>query len=205
VACQKFIAGLELSHPSIGTNQYWWNIIILIVSISTLIHTTTNYLPTILITLHFFILLRTFQSPRIMIGSCAYIAWTRLAGIAFGSLIMCSASSFSVTIVISTQNIFKLYPLFKWESFERERVNEIWVYMVSFISYQWVYNPIFTWSNSSCCKVNLNILSKQSSSFRPQFFRWNQSARPSALHLCKGLGVIGGIYEYDSAPSESQL
>ena len=55
-----------------------------------------------------------------MIGSRVYLVLTRTVGITFASLIMCSALSSAVAILISTKNILKLCSSINLKAFERE-------------------------------------------------------------------------------------
>jgi len=107
----------------------------------------------------------------------------------FTGLIMCSVISFPLAAFISTNNSFTSYPHFNLKAFERELLYEIWPYRGSFIICPGAYDPIYSSSNSSCIKLQLYIAVRQYSSFGYNFVSWNQSAPPSASHLCTKLGV----------------
>jgi len=85
--------------------------------------------------------------------------------------------------------MFTLCPSFNLKAFERELLYDIWSYRGSFIICPGAYNPIYSSSNSSCVKLHLYNAVRQYGSFGLQFFRWNQSAPPSASHLCTKLGI----------------
>jgi len=114
-------------------------------------------MPTILLSLLSSTLFRTFQCLCIMISSCAHLALTRLAGITFAGLIMCSAISYPVARFISTKNIFGSCQSFNLKAFERQQLYEIWPYMGSVIIWSFVYNPIYSSSNWACSNVHLNF------------------------------------------------
>jgi len=114
-------------------------------------------MPTILLSLLSSTLFRTFQCLCIMISSCAHLALTRLAGITLAGLIMCSAISFPVAHIISTYNIFGSCPSFNLKAIERQQLYEIWPYMGSVMICSFVYNPIYSSSNSACSNVHLNF------------------------------------------------
>jgi len=140
-----------------------------ILSIRTYINTGIILLPTILLSLLSSTLFRTFQSLCIMDIRCSHLALTHLAGITFVSLITCSAISFTVTLLISTKNIFEFCPSFNLKAFEKQQVYEIRPYMGSIIICPVVYNPIYSSSISSYSKVHLNIDVIIYGSFGPPF------------------------------------
>jgi len=149
-----------------------WNIINSILSIRTYINTSIILVPPILLSLLFSLsstLFRTFQSLCIMIRSCSRLALTRLVRITFLGLVTCSAISFPVALIISTTIIFRLCPSFDLKAFERQQLYEIWTYMGSSIICPCVYIPIYSSSNSSCSKVQLNIDVRMYGSFGPPF------------------------------------
>jgi len=104
-----------------------------------------------------------------MSSSCAHQAITQLAGITIPVLIMCSAMSFPVARFILTENIFALCPTFNLKAFDRQQLYKIWPYMGSIIIFLFVYNPIYSSSNSTCSKVHLNINVRMYVAFRPLF------------------------------------
>jgi len=104
-----------------------------------------------------------------MITTWARLALICLVGITFAGLITCSAISFPVALIISTTNIFTLCPSFNLHTFERQQLYSIWPWMGSLIICPWVYNPIYSLSNLSGSKVNLNIDARMNGSFGPQF------------------------------------
>jgi len=128
-----------------------------ILSIRIYINSSIILLPTILLSLLCSTLFRTFQCPCMMISSCAHLPLTRPAGITFAGLSMCSTISFPITRIISTKNIFGLFPSFNLKPFKRQQLYEIWPYMVSIIIRLFVYDPIYSLSNLACSHVHLNI------------------------------------------------
>jgi hypothetical protein len=138
-------------------NIYGCNTINSILSIRTYVNTSIILLPTILLSLLTSTLVRTFQSPYIMVSSCARLALTRLAGITFAGQIACSANSFPIARFISTKNISRSCPSFNLQAFEKQQLYEIRPYMWSIIICLFVYNTIYSSSNSSCSMVNLNL------------------------------------------------
>jgi len=104
-----------------------------------------------------------------MICSCTDLAITWPAGITVTGLFTCSASSFPVAVLISTNNIFRLCPSFTMKAFERPQLYKICAYMGSLIICQWVYNHIYSSLNSSCSKVHLNTNVRKHGSFQPPF------------------------------------
>jgi len=92
-----------------------------------------------------------------MISSCAHLALTWVAGITFAGQIICSAISFPVASLISTKNIFGSCPSFNLKTFERQQLYKIWPYMGSVIICSFVYNSIYSSSNSACSNVHLNF------------------------------------------------
>ena len=135
----------------------------------TYINTSIIPLRTILLSLLSFTLFRTFQGLCIIISSCAHLALIQLAEITFVGLIMCSAISFYVALLILTKNIFQWCPSFNLKAFERQQLYEIWPFTGSIIICLCVYNPIYSSSNLSYSKVHLNIDVIMYGSFGPPF------------------------------------
>jgi len=105
------------TQASFGRNIYGCNRINSIHSIRTYINTSIILLPTILRSLlSSTTLFKTFQSLCKMIGSCAHVAFTQLAGITIAGLVMCSAISFLVAGFISTIKYFRIVCKFQLES-----------------------------------------------------------------------------------------
>jgi len=100
----KLIAMLGNSQWCIEMNPYVWNIINSILPCRSYINSANILLPSILITLHTFIFLTTFQMLFYMINSWAYLMWMCLRGIALAGLTMCCASSFPETTLDHTKN-----------------------------------------------------------------------------------------------------
>ena len=157
-------------------NIYGCNTINSILSIKTYINTSIILLPTILLSLISFTLVRTFQSLCIMISSCTHLALTRLAGITFACLILYSAITFPEALFISTKNIFGLCPSSYLKVFESQQLYEIWPYMRSMIICPFVYNPIHLSSNSSFSKVHLTLDVRMSGSFGCPFLLMKSSS-----------------------------
>jgi len=87
----------------------------------------------------------------------------------FVGLVMCSAVSFLVALIISTTCIFTLCPSFNLKPLERQQLYEIWPYMGSLISCPCLYIPIYSCFDSSCSKVHLNIDLRMYGSFRQSY------------------------------------
>jgi len=146
-----------------------WNIINSIHSIRTYINTTISLFPTCLLIHHSFIFIGSLPPLSIWISSAVWLTRTRLAGINFTGLIMCSAILFPVAAFISAKNSFRSCPSFNLKAFERELLYEFWRYRWSFINCPSAYNPIYSSSNSSCVKLHLYIAVRQYGSFGQQF------------------------------------
>jgi len=174
----KFISMLGISQICIGMHYYLWNMINSILSIRIYIITAAYFSPTILLSLHTCILLRSIKDIHIMIRSLPSWTLTSLAQISFTGLITCSASFSLITTLISTNNIFKLCIIVKLKESDREQLHGIWSDMESFMSSPCVYNPIYSLSNSSCSKIHMNINVQHDCSFWPLFF-WVKSVGSS--------------------------
>jgi len=166
-----------------------WNIINSIHSIRTYIITTISLFPTCLLIYHSFIFIGSLQSVSPLSSSWAQWNVTRRAGIHLAGLITCSAISFPVAALISTKNSLKLCPSFNLEALERELLNVIWPYRRSFIICPGAYNPIYSLSNPSCIKLHCILQSDSMDLSGYNFVPWNQSAPPSASHLCRQCAV----------------
>jgi len=103
------------------------------------------------------------------------------SGITFVGLITCSAVSFPVALSISTTNMFTLCPSFNLTAFERQQLYKIWPYVGSLIICLCLYIPIYSSSNSSCSKMNLNIDLRMYGSFGPPF--WSMKSPNSSQCL----------------------
>jgi len=133
-------------------SEYWecnfifcwceWKIINSTLSIRIYLNGSIVLLPTILLSLHCSTQFRTFQSLSMKICSWAYWALIWLVWIALASLIMFSAISMPVALLISNKYIFKFYPHFSWKAFERQQLDQIWPYMWSFTIWLSVHNLI---------------------------------------------------------------
>jgi len=115
-------------------------------------------------------LFRTIQILWIMISSCAHLALRQLAGITFAGLNTCLVTSFLVACFILGNNIFKSCPSFNFKAFERQQLYNICPYIGSLIIGPSVYNPVYSSSNSSYCKVHMNFYHRMYGSFRCQFW-----------------------------------
>jgi len=135
---------------------YRWNTINTILSIRTYFNARIILLPTILLSFLSSTLFRTFQSLWILIRCSPHLALTLLEVIIFAVLITCTAMSFPVHHMMSTKNMFGCCPNFNFKVCEREQVYEICQYMKYIIICLFVYNAIYSLSNSSYSKVHLN-------------------------------------------------
>jgi len=95
---------------------------IFILSVRTYINTRIILLPDILHSILSCTLFRTFQSLRIMVGSCTHLPFTWLAWITFVGVIICSVISFSVALVLLTKVISRLCPSFNLKAFEWQQL-----------------------------------------------------------------------------------
>ena len=141
------------SQVIIEMNIYGWNPINSVLSNRTSINTYIILLPTILHSLIFSHLFRTFQSSCIIISSGIHLAVPWLAGITFAGQIMCSAISFSVVLLGLVKNIFGFWTSSNIKEFERQQMYKIWPDMDPIIICPVVYDPPYLASNLSFFKV----------------------------------------------------
>jgi len=118
-----------------------------------------------------------------MISSCPYLALTRLAGITFAGVIMCSAISFPVARFILTKNIAGLCPAFNLRAFEGQQLYEIWPYMGSVIICMFVFNPIYCSSDSASSNVHLKVYVRLYGSVRCLSFLMKSVSSSQCLRL----------------------
>jgi len=102
------------------------------------------------------------------------IRWTNLAliplaGITFAGPNTRSAISISVAHWILTKSSFGFSRIFNLKAFHTQQLYEIWLYISSIIIYVFVYNPVYSVSSFSYCKVHWNIDVGIYHSFGPQF------------------------------------
>jgi len=87
-----------------------------------------------------------------MITSWEYLALTQLAGITIAGLIMCSALSSAIVIIISVKKIFRLCSSFNFNLFKRQQWYKICPYMGSFIIWTSEYSTWYSLPDLSCTK-----------------------------------------------------
>jgi len=164
-------------------NIYQWNTINPIFSFRTYINTSIILLPTILLSLLTSTGFRTFQSLCVRFSGGTHLAWTWLAGNTFAGLFTCSAISFPVALFISNKTIVRWCPRLVVKAFARHQLNEIWSYMVSMIIRLGVSSLVYSSSDSSRCKVRLNIDFRMYGSFGPLSLSMNLQF-PSMAQIC---------------------
>lgn len=92
-----------------------------------------------------------------MTSRCTQLALTLLAGIILPGLIICSAISLPIALLISPKDSFKLCSSFSVETFGMQLLYESFQYMGSFSICPCVYDSIYSSSDSSCYKVHFKL------------------------------------------------